>query len=257
MFQNDNKPLAVVVIPTYNEVENVRKLIPVLFRRIFPEIRNWRLAALIVDGNSPDGTGAAVRGFLKDYAGLHLIEERQKSGIGAAYFRGFEYAMKELKADAVIEFDADFQHPPESIKSLLDKMDEGYDCVIGSRKVKGGGEPEGRNALRLFLSEFGGFLARLILFFPGKRFREVTDPTSGLRATRVKWCLDRLNLDPARLHSKKFGYKVQLLSEILSTGARYAEIPLLFANRSAGVSKFEAGTVWDILRSCWLARARG
>lgn len=257
MIQNKNIPLAVVIIPTYNEAENIKKLIPVLLSEVFPKISGWKINVLVVDGNSPDGTGEIVQEFGRTYQNVYLIKESGKNGLGAAYMQGFEYAMKNLSADVVIEFDADFQHPPETIQMLLRKIDEGYDYAVGSRVMIGGSEPAGRSVFRKLLTEIGGFVARFILFFPGKYFRLVTDPTTGLKATRVKGCLENIDLNPSHLYSKKFGYKLQLYYEILATGARYAEIPLQFGNRTAGDSKFEMGTMFDILKTCLATRLRG
>lgn len=255
-----------VVIPTYNEAGNIGRLIDELVSHVAPMIRDWRMAIVVVDDSSPDGTGRIVSEKVAQYAdhdsgpnhadkvAIHLITQPEKSGIGAAYLRGFTFALNDLRADAVFEFDADFQHPPETIVAMLNKLDQGYDYIIGSRKMKGGGESANRNFSRSLLTGLGGFLARMILFFPSQQFRQVTDPTTGLKLTRVKNCLERLNLDPKHLHSKKFGYKVQLLSETLALGARYAEVPLHFGERMHGESKMELNTAFDILRACLSTR---
>ncbi len=246
------KNLAVVIVPTYNESENIGLLIDVFYERIFPVIDSWDLCILVIDANSPDGTASIVSKKIEEHNDnrIFLKIEENKCGIGAAYITGFSIAKDDLRADAVIEFDADFQHPPETVITLISKLDEGYDYVIGSRKIIGGSEPLGRNKFRRFFTDFGGFVARLILFFPGDGFWHVTDPTTGLKITRVKGALDRLELDQKHLYSRGFGYKVQLLSETIATGARYAEIPLKFENRLAGISKFEISTVADIIVSC-------
>jgi dolichol-phosphate mannosyltransferase len=109
---------------------------------------------------------------------------------------------------------------------------------------------------RSLLTKFGGFLARIILFFPGQNFRKVTDPTTGLKATRVKGFADQLDLNLASLKSKRFGYKIQWLSETIQLGARYKEIPLKFENRRAGVSKFSWPVIFDILRVCIAVRLK-
>jgi dolichol-phosphate mannosyltransferase len=170
--------------------------------------------------------------------------------LGSAYADGFKYAMEQLKADFVFEFDADFQHPPETIPSMLQAMDDGYDYVIGSRKIRGGAEPEGRDFIRTIMTEGGGFVARFILFFPFKHFWDVTDPTTGLKVTRVKGFVDKMDLSPDHFYSRKFGYKVQWLAETLSMGAKFKEVPLKFANRTEGASKFESDTTNEILISC-------
>jgi dolichol-phosphate mannosyltransferase len=215
------------------------------------------MSVLVVDGDSPDGTAAIVRQKALTYGNVRLLSEPEKSGIGAAYMLGFSYAKDTMRADVIIEFDADFQHPPETIPMLLAKAMEGYDYVLGSRMIRGGGQTSGRSRFRTMLSKWGGLLARFILFFPSRYFHEVTDPTTGLRLTRVKGCLDQLDLDPAHLYSRKFGYKVQLLAETLMVGAHYAEIPLAFGDRAGGRSKIEVGTALEILLACLQTRIRG
>ena len=189
---------------------------------------------LVVDGNSPDGTGRLVSEKAKIHPDIYLYEETSKDGLGAAYLKGFKYAMEKLEADAVFEFDADFQHPPEMIAPLLREIDNGFDYVIGSRKISGGSNPRGWGLKRVFLSEAGGLLARFLLFFPFGHFFKVTDPTTGLKVTRVKGCMDRLSLDLAHLHTRGFAYKMQLLFETLQLGAKFKEVPLQFQVRTTG-----------------------
>jgi dolichol-phosphate mannosyltransferase len=246
---------AVLVIPTYNEAGNIGRMIDYLNTKTFPSLdKKWSMQILVVDGNSPDGTGKVVEEKSKKYPNTHLYLETSKDGLGAAYLKGFKYAMDKLHADFVFEFDADFQHPPETIPSMLEAMDEGYDYVIGSRKIKGGAEPEGRDFMRTLMTEGGGLLARFILFFPFKHFFDVTDTTTGLKVTRVKGFLDKMNLDFSHLYSRKFGYKVQLLIETLNMGAKFKEVPLKFENRTEGQSKFESDTTTEILMSCIKSR---
>jgi len=247
------KQIAVVIIPTYNEAENIGRLTDELCTKTFPSINDWQMKLLIVDGKSPDGTAEVVKKKKDHYVCLHLLEEKQRNGLGAAYLEGFKYAMNILQADVVIEFDGDFQHPPETIGELLEKINGGYDYVVGSRNIPGGSEIE-RGLFRHLLTSFGGFLARFILFFPSSKFWQVTDATTGLKATRVQGFVNELNLNSEHLKSKKFGYKVQLLSETLALNARYAEIPLQFQNRAAGMSKFEMSTIGEILMACMRTR---
>ena len=248
---------AVVVIPAYNEEENIGKLLDILFSSVFPNIKAWKIGVVVVDGHSHDRTREIVAARMKQYPDLRLISQPRRNGIGGAYMEGFAFAVNELKSDAVIEFDADFQHPPESIGRLLEKIDEGYDYVLGSRNIKGGGETADRNKMRSLLTRLGGFVARVILFFPGENFHKVTDPTTGLRVTRVKGCLDKVNLNPGSLFDRGFAYKIQLLHEIVLNDAEYGEIPLLFGNRLAGKSKMNLATVWNILAVCLKCRMRG
>jgi len=243
---------AVVVIPTYNEAEVIGEMIDHLFTKTFPKIDNWQMHLLVVDDTSPDGTYKIVQEKQKQYPNLHLYLNKKKAGIGWAYVVGFRYAMEKLGADVLIEFDADFQHPPKDIPLLLKEIDNGYDYVAGSRKIKGGSNPKGWGFKRLFFSEVGGLLARFIMFFPGKLFFAVTDPTTGLKASRVKGFVDRINLE--KLYSFQFGYKVELYYQMLKLGAKYKEIPLQFGLRDKGESKIASNTAIDIFRSCFLVR---
>lgn len=255
---------AVIVIPTYNEADNIGRMIEYLNTKTFPNIvakknnltESWDMKILVVDGNSPDGTGKVVEKEAKKYDNTFLLTETSKDGIGAAYLKGFKYAIDKLNTDFVFEFDGDFQHPPETIPLMLKAMEEGYDYVIGSRKIKGGSNPKGWGAKRVFFSEFGGFTARFILFFPFKNFFKVTDPTTGLKVTRVKGFVDKMDLDWTgnRLLTKSFGYKLQLLFETLKMGAKFKEVPLQFHVRNAGESKIEAKTAKDIFRVAILLR---
>lgn len=240
---------AVIVIPTYNEADNIGKMIEYLNTKTFPSLpKKWDMKILVVDGNSPDGTGRVVTEKSHKYSNTHLYTEISKDGIGAAYLKGFKFAMDRLDADYVFEFDGDFQHPPETIPSMLQAMDEGYDYVIGSRKIEGGSNPKGWGFKRVFFSEFGGFTARFIMFFPFKNFFKVTDPTTGLKVTRVKGFIDKMNMDyKSHLLTKSFGYKLQLLFETLKMGAKFKEVPLEFHVRNAGESKIESKTAKDIL----------
>ncbi|MDP4009770.1 MAG: glycosyltransferase [Candidatus Shapirobacteria bacterium] len=259
---NKSNPIAVIVIPTYNEADNIGEMIDFLNDKTFLDIknktsgliRNWDMKILVVDGNSPDGTGKVVEEKSKKYSNVFLYSETSKDGIGAAYLKGFKYAMDNLKADFIFEFDGDFQHPPETIPLMLREVENGYDYVIGSRKIKGGSNPKGWGFKRLFYSEIGGLVARFIMFFPFKNFWRVTDPTTGLKVTRVNGFADKLDMDFDHLYTKSFGYKLQLLFETLRLGAKYKEIPLNFHVRNAGESKIETNTAKDIFRVAFLLR---
>lgn len=243
---------AVVVIPTYNEAETIGKMIDHLFTITFPKSPNWNCKVLIVDAKSPDGTSEIVKEKQKKYPNLDLYVEEKKEGIGAAYVKGFRRAMEKLDADVVIEFDGDFQHPPETIPLMLNEIDNGYDYVLGSRKIKGGSNPKGWGFKRVFFSEVGGLVARFILFFPTKNFFSITDPTTGLKASRVKGFVDKMDMD--NLYSRSFGYKLEFLYKMVNMGAKVKEIPLKFQLRQAGESKIASGTPKDILKTTILLR---
>ncbi len=244
-----NLPHAVVVIPTFNEEGNIAPMIDYLITRIFPTLPQWKMSILVVDGRSTDKTEEKVQEKARLYPHVHLYIEEKKEGIGAAYLKGFRHAIEKLHADVLIEFDGDFQHPPETIPVLLGEIEKGYDYVVGSRTLFKG-EQVRHKGFRDFLTKAGGFTARAILFFPGEHFAQVTDPTTGLKATRVKGFESVIVKESHALYSPAFGYKVQLLSEMLAAGARYKEIPLAFQNRRAGSSKFRLGTIGEVLLSC-------
>ncbi len=242
---------AVIVVPTYNESATIGTLIADLENRIFPAC-TWNCSILVVDGASPDGTADVVRQLQRQYSSLHLLAEEKKEGLGAAYFKGFRYADEQLGAQAVIEFDGDLQHPPEAIWDLLAALDQGADLVLGSRKVKGGSYPGRWDPFRLFLSQFGGWVARLLLFFPMKAFWTITDATTGLKATRVDERFRALNFDEFK--SRGFAYKIEMLFKLVQWGARVAEVPLKFQTREAGESKMTGQTPWEIFQIAFQLR---
>lgn len=244
---HDKKPVAVIVIPTYNEADIIETTISELCEKTIPSISTWDVKLLIVDDTSPDGTYKIVQALQPKYPNLYLYLNPKKAGIGGAYIAGFRYAMAKLKADVLIEFDSDLQHPPETIPVLLGKIAEGYDYVLGSRKIPGGSNPKGWGFKRLFFSEIGGLTARFILFFPFSNFFKITDPTTGLKASRVKGFVDQMDMD--HLFSRQFGYKLEFLFQMMQLKARVAEIPLQFGLRTTGESKIQGQTAKDILRT--------
>jgi dolichol-phosphate mannosyltransferase len=242
---------AVVVIPTYDEADTIRSLLETLLAVARQELSAWRVRLLVVDSSSPDGTAARVREAMAAHPEIDLIVEPEKRGIGAAFMLGFERAMRVLGADVVVEFDGDFQHPPETLPALLAAIEAGHDYVLGSRAIPGGGYPKGWSLYRLALSRGGGFLARVLLFFPSRAFRQVTDPTTGLKATRVRGVLERIDL--GKIRSQGFGYKLELLYHLVRQGARVTEVPLRFQARRAGESKITQQTPGEVLSTVlWL-----
>lgn len=248
------EPVAVVVVPTFNEAGTIVHLISHLLDLTFPGIENWNCKLLIVDGRSPDNTASLVQEKLKSYANLDLLVEEKKEGIGAAYVKGFRRAMEKHNADIVIEFDGDFQHPPETIGTMLAKIEKGADYVLGSRRIKGGSYPKGWGFKRLLFSKAGGLLIRFILFFPTRTFFKVTDPTTGLKASRVGGFVDQLDLD--HIYSRRFGYKIEFLYRMIRLNAMVIEIPLKFQTRDAGESKITSQTPGDIFRTAILLRIK-
>lgn len=234
----------VVVIPTYNERENTEKMIDVLADE-FPKIKNHEMLLLYVDGNSPDGTPDVVREKMKKYNWLYLLVEEKKEGLGRAYAKAFKYAMDKLNADYIMEFDSDFQHRPDEIKDLVAKIDEGYDYVIGSRYIPGGGIPNEWGINRKFLSVVGNLVARIGLLMP-----QIHDVTTGFKLAKVKGVLDKVDLD--HLYSNSFAYKVHILAAIVNSGAKVAEVPIHFMARTRGESKIIKNEMMETLKVIFL-----
>jgi dolichol-phosphate mannosyltransferase len=230
----------VVISPTYNERINVTKLIPLLIEEIFPKIKNHDMHLLIVDDDSPDGTSEVVREFMKKWKNIELLNGT-KNGLGAAYVKGMHYAMDNMKADAVMEFDADFQHDPQDIPKLVKAMDEGADYVIGSRYVPGGTIPKEWGIHRKVISRFGGLFAQIVLLH-----RNVHDMTSGFKLTRSSFLK---NVDLDHLYSKYYAYKMHILHDVLRQGAKVTEVPIIFYERKEGSSKI---TRKDLFDSFWV-----
>jgi dolichol-phosphate mannosyltransferase len=218
----------VVILPTYNEKANIEKMIPVLEDEIFPQIKNHDMAILVVDDNSPDGTGEAVKTSAHKWKNVTLLSG-EKKGLGAAYIRGMRYAMDEMDADAVMEFDADFQHDPRDIPRLIAAMDEGADYVIGSRYIPGGAIPKEWGIDRKFLSVFGSLFTRIVWM----NF-SIHDMTSGFKLTKTSF-LKKVDLD--HILSRNFAYKMQILHDLVKLGAKVKEVPIVFLEREKGSSK--------------------
>lgn len=229
----------VVISPTYNERTNIEKMIPVLEEEVFPKIKNHEMQILIADDQSPDGTADVVTGYMKKYKNLHLLEGN-KEGLGAAYARAMRYAMEKLDAYAIIEFDADFQHDPHDIPRLITAMDEGVDCVIGSRYIKGGAIPKEWGADRKFLSYVAGSLFTRIVWWNFS----VHDMTSGFKLTKSSY-LKKVHLE--HLYSKYYAYKLHILHDILKMGAKVKEVPIIFYERQEGSSKITSKDMFDSL----------
>ena len=221
---------AVVIIPTYNEKDNIPLVVPAL-AKVFAKIKNWRLEILVVDDTSPDKTYQVVRRLQKKYSFLHLILNQQKSGLGGAYLKGMEHAFGPMKADVVFEFDADLSHDPEILPLFLQKIDQGYDLVLGSRYIRGGSIPDDWGLKRKFFSVVGN----LVIMFVLGDFH-IRDWTTGYRAIRKK-VYQKIAPD---LHSKRFtGYTFQIgfLHKTVRHGFKVAEVPLRFVDRTHGHSK--------------------
>lgn len=226
----------VLVIPTYNEAENIGEMLDKLTKVEFPKIKNHKMEILVVDSKSPDGTSRIVREKIKTHVNIHLLETN-KGGLGADYVKGFKYAMFKMKADAVMEIDADFQHDPSDVKRLIVALDGGADYVIGSRYISGGSIPKEWGIHRKFLSFFGSLFARVVLLH-----FDIHDLTSGFKLTRTKY-LKQVDLN--NLFSKYYAYKIHILHEIIKLGAKVKEVPIIFYERKEGTSKISRKDLVD------------
>lgn len=228
----------VVILPTYNEAENISPLIDILEEEF--KLISHQMQILVVDDDSPDGTADIVREKIGQYGNIELLIG-QKEGLGAAYIRGMKYAMKKMGAEVVIEMDADFQHDPKDIKRLMLAIDQGCDYVLGSRFIAGGSIPKEWSLKRKFLSVLGNLFTRLVL-----GLWQIHDFTTGFKASRVRGFLDRINLD--QVFSKSYAYKIHLLYQMIGLGARVKEVPIQFAPREKGSSKMDLEDFLESLR---------
>lgn len=220
-----------IVMPAYNEAQNIALMVHELFAKEFPKIEGVEMHLLVVDDYSPDGTGDVVKNLMGHHKNLHLLQKK-KEGLGWAYVRGMQYAVNELHADAILEMDADFQHPPRFVKPMVDAYLDGADYVIGSRYVPGGSVPSEWAISRKAVSFFGNLYIRIVLL----NFK-IHDLTTGFRLSRVKGVLDKINLEKL-MDLDRFAYKVDLLYQCLKNSKKTVEVPLEFAPRSKEKSKF-------------------
>ena len=235
------QPRAVIIIPTYNEKDNIKRLIPVLLKE-FANISSWDMHILVVDDTSPDETGAAVRVFEKKHDNVHLHVNAKKAGLGAAYLSGMKVAFETLKADVVFEFDADFSHDPKKIPAFLEKLDKGADFVVGSRYIKGGSIPDDWGLYRKFLSVIGNIFMMIIF----TDFR-IHDWTSGYRAIRksvYEAVKDRMS-DP-RLSG--YTFQAAFLRTAVKKHFIVAEVPFMFIDRRVGKSKLGSENIKTTLQ---------
>jgi dolichol-phosphate mannosyltransferase len=233
----------VIIIPTYNEAGNIIPLIRSI-NSLTTSIPH-EIDILVVDDNSPDGTGQLVRNEIASNAHLHLLTGN-KSGLGAAYVRGMNYAMNELHADVVFEMDADFSHKVSDIPRLLAVIEQGADFVIGSRYVSGGTTPKEWGIYRRMISIFGNIVTRYIA-----GMRSIQDCTAGFRAIRTS-LLRRMSLSDTSV--KGYAFQVALLHEALIRNAAVREIPVDFVNRTRGVSKLGLRDIIEFIANIWWIR---
>ncbi len=226
-----------IVVPTYNEVENLPILIDTLFNLNIPDLH-----ILIVDDNSPDGTGDIAEEIkTKKPDNISVIHREGKLGLGTAYITGFKYCLAN-GADQIVQMDADFSHNPKKVTVLLDQL-KVTDMVLGSRYVSGGGLDENWAFWRKGLSSFGNFYARSILGMP------IRDVTGGFRA----WRRETLSGIPLnRVKSQGYAFQVEMAYITHLSGYTISEVPIYFADRSRGDSKMSLNIQLEAAKRVWL-----
>jgi dolichol-phosphate mannosyltransferase len=233
----------VIVIPTYNERANIELLIQALEDQF--SFLDHTLAILVVDDNSPDGTGDCVRGLRQTYDNVHVLSGAKK-GLGAAYIRGMRYALENLSADAVIEMDADFSHQPADVPRLVTGLEAGKDFIIGSRYVKGGKIPDNWGWWRKTLSRWGNIFARHLA-----GLYRVRDCTAGFRAIRAS-ILRQINFDALKVQG--YAFQIALLNQAMLLKATIEEIPVEFIDRERGETKLGLADIVEFFLNVWWIR---
>ena len=223
---------SVIIIPTYNEKENIERMIRVLVAL------EHGFDVLVVDDASPDGTAGIVKKMMERFPGrVHIIERSGKLGLGTAYIAGFKWAI-EHKYDYVFEMDADFSHNPDDVPRLYDACaKEGYDLSVGSRYVTGVNVvnwPMGRVLMSYFASKYVRFITRLPVY----------DTTAGFNCYRRE-VLETIDLDSIRF--KGYAFQIEMKFTTYKCGFRIKEIPVIFVNRVHGTSKMSGGIFSEAL----------
>ncbi len=225
-----------VVIPTYNEKENIRELIQQILDQ------HDSLNVIIVDDNSPDGTGILADNLALENCRVNVIHRKTKLGLGSAYREGFKYAL-DRGADYIIEMDADFSHDPSNIGSFLDKIKD-FDFVVGSRYLQGVSVVNWP-IRRLMLSYLANVYTR---FVTGLR---ISDCTSGFKCFR-RTVIEAINLD--KIKSDGYSFQIEMKYRCIEKGFKAAEIPIIFIDRHSGTSKMSRKIVREAIIMVWKLR---
>jgi len=226
----------VVVIPTYNEKENIVRLLTQI-HEIMPDI-----SCLVVDDNSPDGTGDIVKELASQDKRIMLLQRAGKMGLASAYKEGFKRCL-ELGFDVICQMDSDFSHQPKFLPCLIGGLDDA-DVVLGSRYVKGGATVDW-GLKRKFLSRGGNLYARLILGV------KIKDLTGGFKAFK-RQVLEAIGLDSIK--SEGYAFQMEMTYRAIRLGFKVIEVPIVFPDRKAGKSKLSSSIFWESLFMPWRLR---
>jgi len=227
-----------IIIPTYNELENLPRLLPEVLSK------DESIEVLIVDDNSPDGTAAFVKNEMKVNNRIHLIIRQSKQGLGTAYIAGFKYALQN-NFQIIFEMDADFSHDPKEIPRFLDEI-KNSDVVLGSRYING------VNVInwpmrRLLLSSFANLYTRFITGMP------IHDATGGFKCFRRE-VLEAIDLD--KVKSNGYAFQIEMSFKAWKKGFKLKEIPIIFVDRVKGKSKMSKKIVREAVTMVWKLRLK-
>jgi dolichol-phosphate mannosyltransferase len=224
----------IVIIPTYNEKENIEAIIRKVFSLSVP------FDILIVDDGSPDGTGLIVKGLQQEFPALHILERTEKNGLGTAYIAGFKWCL-DKEYEFIFEMDADFSHNPEDLSRLYDACKNGGDMSIGSRYVTGVNVVNWPMS-RVMLSYFASKYVRMITSLP------IHDTTAGFVCFRSS-VLRKINLDDIKFRG--YAFQIEMKFTAWKHGFKLVEVPIIFTDRTLGESKISNNiireAVWGVL----------
>ena len=215
-----------VLVPTYQELHTL----PSIIHRIFETIPN--IDVLVIDDNSPDGTGKLADELSQKYSNLKVLHRSQKNGLGSAYVDGFKASLDDY--EVLVEMDADGSHDPQDLKRILEEIPK-YDCVLGSRWVPGG-KVVNWPLSRQILSRGGNLYARKMLGF------EIGDSTGGFRAYKTSALR---NIDLNLIDSQGYCFQVDMVRRLVSQGLKMKEVPITFTERTIGTSKMSRNIVLE------------
>ena len=224
-----------IIVPTYNERDNLPPLVERLMSLPVP------VEVLVVDDNSPDGTGRLADDLCTRHPRLHVLHRKEKNGLGRAYCDGFKWAL-ERGFEFIFEMDADFSHNPSDIPAFLEAAErEQADLVLGTR-YRHGIRVINWPLQRLMLSMAAGLYVRIITGMP------ISDPTGGFKCFRRR-ALESINLDGVR--SNGYSFQIEMTHKIWRQGMRVAEVPIIFTDRFQGSSKMSRKIVWEAFWMVW------
>lgn len=227
-----------VIIPTYNEKENIEKII----RKVLSLPGGYHI--LIVDDGSPDGTATIVKTLQKEFSeSLHIMERKGKLGLGTAYIAGFKWALQR-SYEFIFEMDADFSHNPDDLNRLYEACSTTADLVVGSRYTKGG-KVVNWPWDRIFISKGGAMYTRMITWMP------VHDPTAGFICYRRK-VLSTIPLD--EVHFVGYAFQIEMKYRAWKLGFKIGEVPITFQDRKEGVSKMSGNIIKEAMYGVWKMR---